>query len=197
MTPSCRASVSRRCEGTYIFRYLGFSILEGDGDVFLQNGGTTHPTTQRHIPHDRSPHLHHCENSEKFDICYKEKGKFNADKLIYLKRVCPLFTQHNVSLTHYPGICLKKLGKTRQIIRRVASGIRIRHSEIQVQKITAALTCSVKYLHNTKQTSRPCSLSVNKTYPFFPHALPSGIMDARDASRNAYDSHPLCMSYMD
>jgi hypothetical protein len=50
---------------------------------------------------------------------------------------------------YYPSISLKELGKTRQIIR-VASGIGIRHSEIQVQEVTAALTCSVKYLHKTK-----------------------------------------------
>jgi len=80
---------------------------------------------------------------------------------------CLPSTEYNVSLIYYPGMSLKKLGKTRRTIRRVASGIRIRHSEIQIQKFTSALTCSAKYLHKTKRTSLHCSLSLNKIYPLF------------------------------
>jgi len=81
--------------------------------------------------------------------------------------LCLPTTEYKVSRMHYPGISFKKLDKTREIIRRVASGILIRHSEIQAKKVTAALTSSVNYLHKTKQTFLPCSLRVNKTYPLF------------------------------
>ena len=118
----------------------------------FENVRTTHPKTQHHIPQDINSHLHHCEKSENFDICYKEKAETNAAKLNYLKVFVHSLTstECNVSLMYYPGISLKKLSKTMQIIRRVASGIRIRHSQIQVQKFAVALTCSVKYLHKTK-----------------------------------------------
>jgi hypothetical protein len=65
----------------HIVIFLDRLIIEDEGPVFLRNVGK-YPTIQRHIPQDLNPQLHRCGKRGNFDICYKLKAQFKADRII-------------------------------------------------------------------------------------------------------------------